>query len=69
MVSPVDSEFGYPWLISKDSSATLANQVLSTNFLPLFLGNSFSEDIMNVVANSDELLIAVANGNDQSCDT
>lgn len=69
LVAPVYSELSYPRFISKNCPSGMSHQLGSTGSRPLFLWYIFSQHVMDVIANSNELLATIANGNYQSCDT
>ena len=64
VVAPIDPELGDPGLVGEDSPANEGDEVLGGGLRAFLLGKVLSKDVVDVVAHSDELLAAVANGND-----
>ena len=65
VVSPVDPELGDSGFVGEDSPTNERDKVLGGGLRAFLLGKVLGKDVVDVVADSDELLAAVANGNDK----
>ena len=67
--SPVDTELSDPGLVNEDSAFDVLYQLLGRELVILLLRVVFSEDVVDVVANPDELLLLVTNSYYEGRDT
>lgn len=68
VIVPIDLELGDAGLIGEYGAAGMRDEGGSISCSPFFLGEGIVEDVVDIVANPNELLIAVADGNDDSSD-
>lgn len=68
-IIPIDLKLSDARLISEYGASGMRDDGGSVGCCSLFLGEGIIEDVVDIVANSNELLIAVADGNDDSSDT
>ena len=65
LIPPVYSKLGDSRLIDKDGPPRMADKCLNISVRAFLLGQLIIEHIMNIVANTNKLLISIANGNDE----
>lgn len=68
LIPPVYSKLGDSRLINKDGPPCMADEGLNIGVRAFVLGELVIEDIMDIVANANKLLISIANGNDERSD-
>jgi hypothetical protein len=67
-IAPIDLKLGDAGLISEYGAAGVRDEGGGVGGGAFLLGEGVVEDVVDVVADADELLVAVADGNDDSSD-
>lgn len=67
-IVPFDLKLGDTGLISEYGASGMGDEGGGVGSNPLLLGKAIIEDIVDIIADANELLIAVADGNDDSSD-
>lgn len=68
LLPPVDPKLSDSGLIGKNSPSSMGDQSGSIGIGPFLLREGVIDNVMDIVSHSDELLVAVADGDDDGSD-